>query len=174
MKLKLKKPIVFFDLETTGTDVNSDRIVEFAGIKFNVDGTQEQMVQRYNPRMPIPKEASDIHGITNHDVEPCPYFTDVAGAPEIAKFMRGCDLAGYNITKFDVPLLYNEMQRCGGYLLDITCNIIDCCDIFHKREARDLTAAVKFYTGEKFENAHSALDDIEATIKVMDGQLAMY
>lgn len=166
------KPIVFFDLETTGVQL-SDRIVELGAVKVHVDQTIERLHYLINPRVPIPKEASEVHGIYDADVADKPDFQTLA--KEIQAFFNGCDLGGYNIKRFDIPLLVEELLRAGERGIDIRkINIVDVCSLFHQREPRDLTAAVKFYTGQSHEKAHSALGDVEATMNVLYGQLQKY
>lgn len=172
MKLKLGKPIVFFDLETTGLTIGKDRIVELCYIRLETNGCERAETLRFNPQMPIPKEASDIHGITNEDVKDCPTFAEKAA--ELAKTFEDCDLAGYNSNRFDVPMLVEEFATCG---IDIHINekrLVDVQNIFHKMEQRTLVAAYKFYCGKNLENAHSALADTRATLEVLEAQLDRY
>jgi len=171
-QLILKRPIVFFDLETTGTDPAKDRIVELAFIKLMPDGKRDRCVKRINPGIPIPPEVTAIHGITDEDVKSCPLFKQVANY--LYDWMRGCDLGGYNSSKFDLPLLAEEFLRA-GINVDFTerC-MIDVQQIFFKMEARTLSAAYKFYCEKDLENAHSAEADILATIDVLDAQLDKY
>ncbi len=172
MKLNLKKPIIFFDLETTGLNITSDRIVEFAAIKVNIDSSEESLHYIINPEIDIPKEISEIHGLTNDDVKDKPKFKEVA--KKIAKFIEGCDIAGYNSNKFDIPVLAEEFIRAD---IDIDIkkrNFIDVQNIFHKKEKRTLEAAYKFYCNKDLKNAHSALADTKATYEVLKSQLDMY
>jgi len=171
-QLVLKRPIVFFDLETTGTDPAKDRIVELALIKMHPDGRRESMVKKINPGMPIPPESSSIHGITDEDVKDCPVFKQVA--KNIYEWMRGCDFGGYNSSKFDLPLLAEEFLRAGIDVDFTERQMVDVQQIFFKMEARTLSAAYKFYCNKNLENAHSAESDILATIDVLEAQLDKY
>lgn len=167
------RPIVFFDLETTGTNVALDRIVEIGAIKIHVDQSLERLHYLVNPGIPIPIEASAVHGIYDNDVANVPSFIQISA--QVQAFFNGSDLGGYNITKFDIPLLVEELLRAGQDAFDIRkLKVVDVCSIFHQREPRDLNAAVMFYTGEVHESAHSAMGDVEATLAVLSGQIAMY
>jgi DNA polymerase III subunit epsilon len=173
MKLKLNKPIVFFDLETTGTNIATDRIVEISAIKLYPDGSQEILTKRINPGMPIPAEATAIHGISDDDVKDCLAFKNLA--VQFKAFMAGCDLAGYNILRFDLPLLVEEMLRAGvDNFPEPGTRFIDAMAIFHHFEKRDLTAAVKFYCGKDHIEAHSAESDAKATMEVLQSQVEKY
>ena len=172
MKLNLTKPIIFFDLETTGTNITHDRIVELSYIKVSPDGTEEKKSRRINPEMPIPPESTAIHHITDEDVKDCPTFRQVSKA--LLAIFDGCDIAGYNSNKFDVPLLMEEFARCGLNFEIKGRHFIDVQNIFHKMEQRTLVAAYKFYCGGDLENAHSALADTQATYDVLLGQLDRY
>ncbi|SHF71302.1 3'-5' exonuclease [Dysgonomonas macrotermitis] len=172
MELNLKNPIVFFDLETTGTNITHDRIVEISILKVFPNGKQEVKTKRINPEMPIPKESSDIHGITDEDVKDAPTFRQVAKS--LADQIEGCDLAGFNSSRFDIPLLAEEFLRVG---LDVDFSkkkLIDVQIIFHKKEQRTLEAAYKFYCDKKLEDAHSAEADTIATFEVLKAQLDRY
>lgn len=171
-KLSLKKPIVFFDLETTGTDNVRDRIVELAFVKLLPDGSTQKYVKRINPGMPIPAETSAIHGITNEDVKDAPMFKHIAH--ELFDWMKGCDLGGYNSSKFDIPLLAEEFLRAGMDVDFTERAMIDVQQIFFKMEARTLSAAYSFYCNKEMQNAHSAEADIMATIEVLEAQLDRY
>lgn len=172
MKLNLKNPIVFFDLETTGVNINIDHIVEICYLKVYPNGNEEAKTLRINPEMHIPEEASAVHGIYDDDVKDCPTFKMVA--KNIAKDFEGCDIAGFNSNRFDVPLLVEEFLRA-GVDIDITKRrFIDVQVIYHKMEQRTLSAAYKFYCGKNLEDAHSALADTKATYEVLKGQLDMY
>ena len=171
-QLALKRPIIFFDLETTGTDQAKDRIIEFAFVKLNPDGTKEKMVKRINPEMPIPAETTEIHGITDEDVKDCPTFKTVA--KQIYDWMKGCDLGGYNSNKFDIPLLAEEFLRVGINVDFTERNMVDVQQVFFKKESRSLSAAYKFYCKKELVNAHSAEADIDATIEVLEAQLDTY
>ncbi|MEE1022946.1 MAG: 3'-5' exonuclease [Muribaculaceae bacterium] len=172
MKLNLDRPIIFFDLETTGTSITHDRIVELSYLKVMPDGTEEKKSRRLNPGIPIPAEATAIHHITDDDVKDCPGFRQVAKA--LMEIFEGCDIAGYNSNKFDVPLLMEEFARCGMNFEIKGRRFIDVQNIFHKMEQRTLVAAYKFYCGGDLENAHSAMADTQATYEVLLGQLDRY
>ena len=172
MKLNLKKPIIFFDLETTGTDVSKDRIVEICYIKVYPDGREVEYSKRINPGMHIPEGASAVHGIYDEDVKDCPLFKDVAR--EIANEFEGCDVAGFNSNRFDLPLLAEEFLRAQVDIDLSRHKAIDVQVLYHKREPRTLSAAHKFYCGTEFDNAHSALADTRATYNVLMAQLDYY
>jgi DNA polymerase-3 subunit epsilon len=172
MELNLTKPIVFFDLETTGIDVTNDRIVEISLLKVFPDGKEEIKTMRINPEMPIPKQSTDIHGISDEDVKDEPTFKLVA--KDVAKFISGCDLGGYNSNKFDIPLLAEEFLRVD---LDVDLKksrFVDVQVIFHKMEQRTLSAAYKFYCQKDLENAHSAEADTIATYEILKSQIDRY
>jgi DNA polymerase III subunit epsilon len=171
-KLTLKRPIIFFDLETTGTDNAKDRIVEYAFVKISPDGKKEKNVKRINPGMPIPAEVTAIHGISDEDVKNAPTFKQVAH--NLYEWMRGCDLGGYNSSKFDLPLLAEEFLRAGIQVDFTERHMIDVQQIFFKMEARTLSAAYKFYCDKPLDNAHSAEADIDATIEILGAQLERY
>jgi DNA polymerase-3 subunit epsilon len=172
MVLNLKKPLIIFDLETTGTNISADRIVEIAMIKLMPDGEQIEKTRRLNPTIPIPKEVSLIHGIYDADVVDEPTFKQVARS--MTQFMEGCDLAGYNIMKFDVPLLVEEFLRADIDFEVDNRNLLDAQKIFHMMEKRNLTAAYKFYCGKDLINAHSAAADTSATMEVLLAQIEKY
>ncbi len=172
MNLKLTKPIVFFDLETTGVDVAKDRIVEISIMKIQPDGKQEVKTRRINPEMPIPKESSEIHGIYDKDVENEPTFKAVAKS--LAQFIGNSDLAGFNSNKFDVPLLVEEFLRVGVDFEMHNRRLVDVQNIFHKMEQRTLVAAYKFYCDKELTDAHSAEADIKATYEVLQSQIERY
>jgi len=172
MTLILKNPIVFFDLETTGINIASDRIVELSYLKVHPNGKEEPKTLLINPTIPIPAEATQIHGIRNEDVAGCPTFQEVA-ATLVAAF-EGCDFAGYNSNKFDLPLLAEEFLR-SGIAFDLKKRkFIDVQVIFHKMEQRTLSAAYKFYCGRTLEDAHTAEADTRATYEVLMAQLDRY
>lgn len=171
-KLNLKNPIIFFDLETTGTDINKDRIVEISYIKVYPNGYEESKNMRINPGMHIPESSSQVHGITDDDVKDCPLFKDVAKS--IAKVFEGCDIAGFNSNRFDIPLLVEEFLRVGVDLDLRKHKFIDVQNIYHKLEKRTLIAAYKYYCGKNLEDAHSALADTKATYEVLQAQLDHY
>lgn len=172
MKLELTRPLVFFDLETTGVEPARDRIVEIGLIKLNPDGTKEMKCRRINPGMPIPASSTAIHGITDADVKDEPFFAQVARS--LKGWIEGCDLAGYNSNKFDVPMLVEEFLRAGVEVDLNDIKLVDVQNIFHKKEQRTLVAAYKFYCGGDLANAHSASADIEATMEVLLAQLERY
>lgn len=172
MELSLRNPLIFLDLETTGINVASDRIVEIALLKVNIDGTEEEKLLRINPEMPIPEASSRIHGIYDQDIKDCPTFKEVAKT--FANFMEGCDLAGFNSNRFDIPLLAEEFLRAG---IDIDLKkrkFIDVQAIFHKMEKRTLVAAYQLYCNKPLEDAHSAMADTKATYEVLKAQLDKY
>jgi DNA polymerase-3 subunit epsilon len=172
MQLKLKNPIVFFDLETTGVDVSRDRIVEISLVKVAVNGDREVKTRRLNPEMHIPAEASAIHGIFDEDVADCPPFRAIAKS--LANYLEGCDLGGYNSNKFDIPVLVEEFIRAGVDVDFRKRRFVDVQNIFHKKERRTLEAAYKFYCDKELENAHSAEADVVATYEVLEAQLDRY
>jgi DNA polymerase III subunit epsilon len=172
MKLNLSRPLAVFDIETTGVNVGSDRIIEICILKVNPDGTEEVKTLRINPGIPIPKEASDIHGIYNKDVKDCPGFKEVA--PDLAQFLKNCDLGGYNSNKFDIPLLVEEFYRAKVDFEIANRRFVDVQNIFHKMEPRTLKAAYKFYCGKDIINAHSAEADTRATYEVLLSQIEKY
>lgn len=172
MKLQLKNPIVFFDLETTGTNIVTDRIVEIAYHKVSPNGREETKSMRINPGIPIPKNSSDIHGITDADVVDCPTFKLVA--KEIVRDIEGCDLAGYNSNRFDIPLLAEELLRAEVDFDFSKRKFVDVQVVFHKMEARTLSAAYKFYCQKDLEGAHGAEADTMATYEVLMAQLDHY
>ncbi len=172
MELFLKNPLIFLDLETTGINVVTDRIVEIALLKVNVDGTEEEMEMRINPEMPIPPEVSKIHGIYDDDIKDAATFKEVAKT--FSKFIEGCDLAGFNSNRFDIPLLAEEFVRAEIDMDLKKRKFIDVQAIFHKMEKRTLAAAYKFYCKQELINAHSAMADTKATYEVLKSQLDMY
>ncbi|MBN1117364.1 MAG: 3'-5' exonuclease [Bacteroidales bacterium] len=172
MKLKLKNPIVFFDLETTGINVATDRIVEISYLKVYPNGNEETKTFKVNPTIPIPKESSDIHGILDEDVKDSPTFAELAKT--IANDLEGCDIAGYNSNKFDIPLLAEEMIRAEVDIDFKKRKLVDVQVIFLKKEPRTLTAAYKYYCDKDLSNAHSAEADTHATYEILKSQLDMY
>lgn len=172
MQLNLKNPLVFFDLETTGINIVKDRIVEISYLKVTPNGKEESKTRRVNPEVPIPAECTAIHGITDEDVKDCPTFKCIAKT--LAAEIEGCDLAGYNSNRFDIPLLAEEFLRAD---VDIDLNrrkFVDVQTIFHKMEQRTLSAAYKFYCDKNLENAHTAEADTMATYEVLKSQLDRY
>lgn len=172
MQLNLKRPIIFFDLETTGLNITSDRIVELSFIKVYPDGHEEERTRRLNPQMSIPKEATAVHGITDDDVKDCPTFRQVARS--LADIFRGCDIGGFNSNRFDIPLLAEEFARAGIDIDLKKSKFVDVQTIFHKQEPRNLAAAYKFYCSKELDNAHSANADTRATLEVLKAQLDRY
>ena len=172
MKLNLKNPVVFFDLETTGVNITSDRIVEISYLKIFPNGNEVSRTMRINPEMHIPEQASEVHGIYDDDVKDCPTFKQVA--KDVAKDFEGADIAGFNSNRFDVPLLAEEFLRAGVDLDMTRRKFIDVQVIFHKMEQRTLSAAMKFYCGKELEGAHSADADTRATYEVLQAQLDRY
>jgi DNA polymerase-3 subunit epsilon len=172
IKLNLRNPVCFFDLETTGTNITQDRIIEIAVIRIHTNGDRLMRSHRLNPTIPIPPEASAIHGITNEDVKNLPTFKEVAR--EYAKLFEGADLAGFNIMRFDLPLLVEEFLRAGVDFDYSRKKIIDAQRIFHLMEKRTLAAAYKFYTGRDLAAAHSAEADAQAAMEVLLAQIERY
>jgi DNA polymerase-3 subunit epsilon len=170
--LKLERPLVFFDLETTGIDPRSDKIVEISVLRVNPDGGRDSRTRRINPGRPIPPEATAIHGISDDDVRNEPSFRQIARG--LLDFLADADLAGFNVSRFDLPLLEREFRSCGLDLVASKRRVIDAMTIFHRKERRDLTAAVSFYLGRSHDGAHAAEADVSATIEVLDAQLARY
>ncbi len=173
MKLNLQRPLVFFDLETTGVDFQKDRIIELSYIKVLPDGKELRDVMRINPERPIPAEATAVHHITDEDVASCPTFKEVAH--KLAEIFTDVDLAGYNSNKFDVPMLDEEFARTDVNPHLENARLIDAQAIFMKHEPRTLVAAHRFYCdGKDFEDAHSALADTQATLEVLMAQINRY
>ena len=172
MKLNLKKPLVFLDLETTGVDTSRDRIVEISLVKVMPDGSQEVKTRRLNPEMHIPESASAIHHIYDEDVAGCPTFREIAKS--LWSYLEGCDLAGFNSNKFDIPVLVEEFLRAGVDVDMQKVRFVDVQNIFHKMEQRTLVAAYKFYCGRDLTEAHSAEADTLATYEVLKAQLDRY
>ncbi len=172
MKLNLKNPILFFDIESTGLSVATDRIVEISALKIMPNGDQELKTRRINPTIPISPEAQNIHGISNEDVADCPTFKEVARS--LAQWMTGCDFAGYNAIKFDIPILAEELLRAGVKFDFRKRKVVDVQNIFHKMEQRTLSAAYKFYCNKDLTNAHSAEADTVATYEILEAQLERY
>ncbi|MEZ4997892.1 MAG: 3'-5' exonuclease [Bacteroidales bacterium] len=172
MELNLKKPLVILDLETTGVNIASDRIVEFSALKVTPGGHEEWLTMRLNPGIPISPEATRVHGISDADVANEPHFRDVA--KRIASFLEGCDLAGFNSMKFDIPILSEEFLRVNVDFNPARHRYVDVQVIFHKKEQRTLSAAYKFYCNMELENAHSAKADTAATYEILKAQLDRY
>ena len=172
MNLNLKTPIAFFDLESTGINISTDRIVEFSILKVHPNGRQEIKTSLINPTIPIPAESSAIHGIFDKDVKDSPTFKSLSR--ELFQFLEGADLAGFNVLKFDIPLLVEEFLRAGIDFDIEKRNILDSQKIFHMMEKRNLSAAYKFYCGKSLENAHSAEADTIASYEVFKAQMERY
>ena len=172
MNLKLYKPLCIFDLETTGTNVAKDRIVEISILKVHPDALRESRTWLVNPCMYIPKESTAVHGISDDDVKDSPKFAEIA--PKVMEMITGCDLGGFNSNRFDVPLLAEELLRSGIDFDLSKFKLVDAQTIFHKMEPRNLTAAYKFYCRKELTNAHSAEADVLATFEVLDAQVAHY
>lgn len=173
MKLQLTRPLVFFDLETTGINIGSDRIVEISLVKLFPNGDKESKTWRVNPEMPIPQAATDVHHITNEDVANSPKFAELA--PKVIEYISGCDLAGYNSNHFDVPMLQEELLRVGAdYDLREHSQFVDVFVIFQKHTPRNLSAAYMHYCGKELEGAHGANADTEATYEVMMAQMQQH
>jgi DNA polymerase-3 subunit epsilon len=172
MNLKLKRPIVFFDLETTGVDTATDRIVEISLVKIGVDGSKSVKTRRINPERHIPKEATEVHGITDEDVKDEPTFRQIAKS--LAQYIEGCDFGGFNSNRFDLPMLVEEFMRAGVDVDFRKRKFIDVQNIFHRKEQRTLVAAYKFYCDKDLANAHSAEADTLATYEVLEAQIERY
>ncbi len=172
MSLQLKKPLAFFDLETTGTNVPQDRIVEIAIAKVMPDESIDRYLKRLNPTIPISEESTRVHGITDADVKNAPTFKECA--KEIQDFLDGADLAGFNILKFDLPMIVEEFLRADIEFDISKRKLIDAQKIFHLMEKRTLAAAYKFYCGQELKDAHSAMADTDATLEVFKVQMQQY
>lgn len=177
MQLSLKNPLLFFDIESTGLNVASDRIVEISIVKVSPgapgeDNKVEVKTRRINPTIPITPGAQAVHGISDDDVKDCPTFKQIARS--LAQMMEGCDIAGYNSLKFDIPMLAEEFLRAGIDFDFRKRKLVDVQNIFHKKEQRTLKAAYKFYCGRNLDNAHSAEADTMATYEVLEAQLDRY
>jgi DNA polymerase-3 subunit epsilon len=170
--LKISRPIVFFDLEATGTNPQIDRIVEICIAKLMPGGESEVKTRRVNPGIPIPAETTQIHGLSDKDVANEPSFSAIAASLNL--YLENCDIAGYNIIRFDIPLLCNEFKRAGYNFSMEGRKIIDAQVIFHKMEPRTLSAAYSFFCGKNLEDAHSAKADVLATVAVLDAELEKY
>ena len=169
MKLQLERPIVVFDLETTGVQITRDRIVEISILKVHPDGEEETKTRRINPGIPIPPEATQVHGISDADVADCPTFAQVARS--LYQWIDGCDVVGFNSNRFDVPMLVEEFLRAGIAVDFADRWFVDVQTIFHKMERRTLEAAYRFYCDKVLDNAHSAEADTRATYEVLQGGL---
>jgi len=172
MELNLKRPLAFFDLETTGINIARDRIIEISVVKISPDGSEEWFTRRINPEIPIDPQSTAVHGITDDDVKDCPTFKEIGKT--LAKFLEGCDLAGYNAIRFDIPLLAEELLRAGVDFDIRKRKYVDVQVIFHKKEQRTLSAALKFYCNKELADAHSAKADTQATYEILKAQLDRY
>ncbi len=172
MELHLRRPIAFLDIETTGINVSADRIIEISILRISPNGKEEWLSLRINPEIPIPPKSTAIHGITDSDVADAPVFKEVA--KRISAFLEGCDLAGYNAIKFDIPVIAEEFLRAGADFNFRKRKYIDVQVIFHKKEQRTLAAAYQFYCNRDLENAHSSRADTAATYEVLKAQLDRY
>ncbi|MCF0178349.1 MAG: 3'-5' exonuclease [Bacteroidales bacterium] len=172
MPLNLKNPLLIFDIESTGLDISKDRIVEISMVKVYPDGHRDVKTRRINPTIPISPEAQAVHGISDEDVKNEPTFKQIAKS--LAQWMEGCDIAGYNSLKFDIPILAEEFYRAGVDFNFRKRKLVDVQNIFHKMEQRTLKAAYKFYCDKDLENAHSAEADTLATLEVLEAQLDRY
>lgn len=172
MQLKLTKPLIFFDLETTGINITHDRIVEISIIRVSPSGEEKALTFRINPGMPIPPEATQIHHISDSDVAQAPTFKEKA--QELANLFKGCDIAGFNSVRFDIPMLSEEFNRAGVKFDFTKARFIDVQTIFHKREQRNLSAAYRFYCGKELTGAHGAAADTRATYEVLMAQYDRY
>ena len=171
-RLKLDRPVVFFDLETTGVDPKSDRIVEVSVLRVEPDGSRDSKTRRINPGRPIPAGASAVHGIYDADVADAPSFRQIAKG--LFDLLEGADLAGFNVSRFDIPLLDREFQGCGFDMKVAERRVIDAMTIFHRMEPRDLSAATKFYLGKEHVGAHAAEADVAVTLEILEAQLERY
>ncbi|MBQ9530047.1 MAG: 3'-5' exonuclease [Bacteroidales bacterium] len=172
MQLKLKRPLLFFDIESTGLNVATDRIVEISMVKVMPDGSRDVKTRRVNPTIPIPEAARAVHGISDEDVKDCPTFAQLAKS--MMAWMEGCDIAGYNSLNFDIPMLTEEFMRVGLDPKFRERNLVDVQVIFYKKEPRTLSGAYKFYCGKNLEDAHTAEADTMATLEVLEAQLDHY
>ncbi|EAQ42060.1 3'-5' exonuclease [Polaribacter sp. MED152] len=172
MNLNLTKPIVFFDLETTGVNIATDRIVEISILKVFPNGNKESKTWLVNPEIEIPQGATDVHGITNEKVVTEPTFKELAG--KVSEMIAGCDLAGFNSNRFDIPLLAEELMRAGIDFDMQNRKAIDVQVIFHKKEQRTLSAGYQFYCGKELEGAHGAEADTNATYEILLAQVEKY
>lgn len=172
MRLQLERPLIFLDLETTGTDILKDRVVQIAVLKRLPDGSEESRTRLINPTIPIPKAATVVHGISDEDVAGQPRFNEIARS--FYDFLTGSDIAGYNSNNFDVPFLVEEFARAGIEWPDPETRLIDVCTIFKRKEERTLSAAYMFYCNRTLEDAHNAEADVKATQEVFDHQLERY
>ncbi len=171
-KLQLQRPIAQFDIESTGLNVQQDRIIDLAIVVLHPGGGEHPHTWRVNPGIPIPAGATAVHGIRDEDVRNCPSFSDVA--EDVARVLDGCDLAGFNVLGYDIPLLQEEFNRTQTVFSMEGRHVVDVQRIFHQMEPRDLSAALRFYCGDTHEGAHGALADVQATLRVLTSQLERY
>jgi DNA polymerase-3 subunit epsilon len=171
-RLKLDRPIVFFDLETTGVDPKTDRIVEVSILRVEADGNRDSKTRRVNPERPIPAGASAVHGIFDADVADAPTFRQIAKG--LAEMLEGADLSGFNVARFDIPLLDREFRACDIDMGVAERRVVDVMSIFHRMERRDLSAATRFYLNKEHVGAHSAEADVEVTLDILEAQLERY
>ncbi len=164
--------MAIFDIEATGVNRKVDRIIDLAILILRPDGKREEHAYRVNPGVPIPREATAVHGITDADVAGAPTFKQQA--PQIAKLLEGCDLGGFNILYYDIPMLCEEFARAGVPFSTEGRRVVDAQRIYHKKEPRDLTAALRYYCGELHLGAHGAMEDVVATTRVLEAQLERY
>lgn len=170
--LEIDRPIAFLDVETTGLSVSADRIVEMSILKVKPDGSQEQKTRRFNPGRPIASQATEVHGITDQDVADEPEFRQVAA--DLRNYLEGCDIAGFGVSRFDLPVLEEEFRRARVEFSRKGRHVIDTMVIYHSMEPRDLSAAYARYTGKEIERPHAAEDDVRAAAEILDAQLALY
>lgn len=169
---KLERPLAVFDIESTGLNPRTDRVIELSIVRVEPCGRQEVKTWLVNPEIPIPRESTEIHRITDAEVASCPPFSSVVD--EVDAFLSGCDFAGYNLIHFDIPILEEEFMRCGRDLDASSRRVLDAQKIFHKKEPRDLSAAVKFFCGREHDGAHGAEADALATLDVIKGEFERY
>lgn len=172
LELKLDRPLVVFDIESTGVNPRNDRIIELAAVKLHPDGAEETKTWLLNPTVPIPPETTAIHGISDDIVKDCPTFREKAD--EIFDFFRGCDLSGFNADRFDIPCIEEEFARVGRNFAASQRRHVDVQRIYHRMEPRDLSAAVRFYLGRDHAGAHGAEADAKATVEVLKAQMVKY
>jgi DNA polymerase-3 subunit epsilon len=169
---RLTRPLVFFDLETTGTNLGKDRVVEVAMVRVEPDGARVEFNQRVNPGVPIPPSSTEIHGISDADVKDMPPFQEVA--PRVAALLKDADVAGYNIRRFDIPLLEEEFRRVGVDWKQGDAKVVDAYEVFQKYVSHSLEGAVRFYCNRSHQDAHSAMADVVATMDVLSAQVERY
>lgn len=172
LPLVIKRPLVFFDIEATGFDPSNDKIVEICLIKVWPDGREEVFTSRVNPGVPIPPESTAIHHISDEDVKGAPYFGGIA--EKIMKFLEDSDLAGFHVSRFDIPILTRQLQEAGHSFSGVGRCVVDSLKIFHKKEERNLSAAYRFYCGKDLANAHTAEADTRASLEVFLAQMRRY